>query len=49
MGAHCRADARCVYALDTGVNDSAIKTGTAGIRIDAAEGSFVDDWRVYAP
>lgn len=29
--------------------DSAIERGTAGIRIDSAEGALIDDWRVYAP
>jgi hypothetical protein len=29
--------------------DDTIKRGTAGIRIDSAEGSYIDDWRVYAP
>ncbi len=29
--------------------DSSIKNGTAGIRIDSAEGALIDDWRVYAP
>lgn len=30
-------------------HDDSIKTGTAGIRIDSAESSLIDDWRVYAP
>jgi hypothetical protein len=29
--------------------DDTIKRGTAGIRIDSAESSLIDDWRVYAP
>jgi hypothetical protein len=29
--------------------DDSIKRGTAGIRIDSAEGALIDDWRVYAP
>ncbi len=29
--------------------DDAIKTGTAGIRIDSAEASLIDDWKVYTP
>lgn len=29
--------------------DDTIKRGTAGIRIDSAEGARIDDWRVYAP
>ena len=29
--------------------DDSIEHGTAGIRIDSAEGALIDDWRVYAP
>ena len=29
--------------------DDTIKRGTAGIRIDDADGAHIDDWRVYAP
>lgn len=29
--------------------DDTIKRGTVGIRIDSAEGAYIDDWRVYAP
>lgn len=29
--------------------DDSIKRGTAGIRIDSAEGALIDDWRVSAP
>jgi hypothetical protein len=29
--------------------DNAIPHGTTGIRIDSANGSFIDDWRAYAP
>ncbi len=29
--------------------DNSITHGTAGIRIDSAEGSYIDDWKVYAP
>lgn len=29
--------------------DDSIAHGTAGIRIDSAEGSYIDDWKVYAP
>ena len=29
--------------------DSAIEHGTAGIRIDSADGALVDDWRTYGP
>ena len=29
--------------------DSSIKHGTAGIRIDSANGALIDDWRTYAP
>ncbi len=35
------------FAMST--TDDAIKRGTAGIRIDSAEGAYIDDWRVYAP
>lgn len=29
--------------------DSSIARGTAGIRIDSADGALIDDWRTYAP
>lgn len=29
--------------------DTSIKHGTAGIRIDSANGSLIDDWKTYAP
>jgi hypothetical protein len=31
------------------VTDSSIKHGTSGIRIDSADGAYLDDWRIYAP
>jgi hypothetical protein len=36
-----------VFAMST--TDDSITHGTAGIRIDSAESSLIDDWRVYAP
>ncbi len=29
--------------------DDSIKHGTSGIRVDSADASYIDDWRVYAP
>ena len=31
------------------VNDSTFSWGTAGIRIDSYDGSYIDNWKVYAP
>ena len=31
------------------VNDSTFSWGTAGIRIDSFDGSYIDNWKVYAP
>jgi hypothetical protein len=36
-------------ALVMTTSDSSITTGTAGIRTDATEAAYIDDWRVYAP
>lgn len=36
-----------VFAMSA--TDDSITHGTAGIRIDSAEGSYIDDWKVYAP
>ena len=35
--------------LAMSATDDSITHGTAGIRIDSAEGSYIDDWNVYAP
>jgi hypothetical protein len=35
--------------LAMATTDDSIKRGTAGIRIDSAEGALIDDWRVTAP
>ncbi len=35
------------HAMTT--TDDSITHGTAGIRIDSAEGAYIDDWKVYAP
>jgi len=35
--------------LAISTSDDSIPYGTAGIRIDSAEGAYIDDWRVYAP
>ena len=36
-------------ALAMTATDDSIKRGTAGIRIDSADGALIDDWKVYAP
>jgi hypothetical protein len=47
VGNHQRLYLDGQLAIET--TDDTIKRGTAGIRIDSAEGALIDDWRVYAP
>ncbi len=47
VGSEMRLYLDGVFAMSA-VDDS-ITHGTAGIRIDSAEGSYIDDWKVYAP
>lgn len=47
VGSELRLYLDGVFAMSA--TDDSITHGTAGIRIDSAEHSLIDDWRVYAP
>ncbi len=36
-------------ALVLSATSSSLSWGTAGIRIDSADGSYIDDWTIYQP